>query len=32
VDASGDVDSVAERVAASLADLPQLADALGGPR
>jgi dTMP kinase len=32
VDASGDVDSVAERVAASLADLPQLADALGGAR
>ena len=32
VDASGDVDAVAERVAVSLVDLPQLADALGGAR
>jgi dTMP kinase len=32
VDASGDIDTVAEKVATELADIPQLADALGGAR
>lgn len=32
VDASGDIDTVAEKVAAALADLPVFSDALGGAR